>query len=147
MTIIARTLLHLPLAALVVAASACSDDAAPPAEDHTPVTYNVLVDDAAATAPYTFTAAQTVRVRLKFFNAAKDDLDDVEADHFGGLAFNPASLATVTRVTRHNYQIDVTGGTAGTGTLQVSYGHDEAARRGDFRSRARDGHRALTRGR
>ena len=66
-------------------------------------------------------------MRLKFFNAADEDLDDVESAHFGGLVFEPASLATVARVTDHNYQFDVTGGTPGTGTVQVSYGHDEAA--------------------
>ena len=31
------------------------------------------------------------------------------------------------RVTDHNYQFDVTGGTPGTGTVQVSYGHGEDA--------------------
>jgi hypothetical protein len=51
----------------------------------------------------------------------------VEGSHFGGLTFNPTSLATGTRVTGHNYQFDVTGGTAGTGTLQVSFGHSEDA--------------------
>ena len=73
------------------------------------------------------TGGQTVRVRLKFFNAADEDLDDVESEHFGGLTFDPASLATVARVTDHNYQFDVTGGTPGSGTLQVGYGHDEDA--------------------
>ena len=81
----------------------------------------------AAGAPYTFTAGQTVRVRIKFFNAEQQDLDPVEGEHFGGLTFNPVSLATVARVTAHNFQFDVTGGTAGAGTLQVGYGHDELA--------------------
>jgi hypothetical protein len=27
----------------------------------------------------------------------------------------------------HHYQFDVTGGTAGTGTLEMGYGHDELA--------------------
>jgi hypothetical protein len=120
-----RTL--LPLAALAALIAACSDNEAPPAEDHTPVSYNLLVNDIAVTAPYTFTSGQTVRVRVKFFNAAQEDLDDVESSHFGGITFNPASLATAVRLSDHHYQFDVTGGTAGTGTLQVSYGHDELA--------------------
>jgi len=33
----------------------------------------------------------------------------------------------VARVTDHNYQFDVTGGTPGTGTIVVSFGHDELA--------------------
>jgi hypothetical protein len=117
----------LPLAALAAVIAACSDNEAPPAEDHTPVSYNLLVNDVAVTAPYTFISGQTVRVRVKFFNAAQEDLDDVESSHFGGIAFNPASLATAVRLSDHHYQFDVTGGTAGTGTLQVGYGHDELA--------------------
>jgi hypothetical protein len=126
---IVRALLRLTPATLSVAmVTACGSDETQAAPDHTPVTYNVLVNDVAVSAPYTFTAGQTVRVRLKFFNAAQEDLDDVEAEHFGGLTFNPvSSLATVARVTDHNYQFDVTGGTAGTGTLRVGFGHDEVA--------------------
>jgi hypothetical protein len=115
----------LPLLAAVLAA--CSDSEAPPAEDHTPASYSLQVDDVPVSAPYTFEEGRMVRVRIKFFNAAQEDLDDVESSHFGAITFEPTSLASVVRVTGHNYQFDVTGGNAGTGTLQVSYGHDEAA--------------------
>jgi hypothetical protein len=125
MTPFSRTL--LPIAVLAAVIAACSDNEAPPAEDHTPVSYNLLVNDVAVTAPYTFTSGQMVRVRVKFFNAAQEDLDDVESSHFGGITFTPASLATAVRLSDHHYQFDVTGGTAGTGTLQVGYGHDELA--------------------
>jgi hypothetical protein len=91
------------------------------------VTYTIFVDGVETAPPLTLAGGQTVRVRLKFFNAADEDLDDVESGHFGGLAFEPASLATVARVAGHNYQFDVTGGTPGSGTVQVSYGHDEEA--------------------
>ena len=74
-------------------------------------------------------------------NAAGEDLDDVEAEHFGGLTFSPASLATVARVADHHFQFDVTGGTPGTGTVQVSYGHDEAADEITFDAGAGDGRR------
>src|ERR671914_2028684 len=93
-----------------ILAIACSDNEAPPAEGHTPVEYDILVNEVAVNAPYTFTAGQTVRVRIKFLNAAGEDLDEVEDSHFGGLTFEPASLATVVRVPDHNYQFDVTGG-------------------------------------
>lgn len=108
-------------------ATACSDNEAPPNEDHTPFSYSIQVNDVPVSTPYTFVAGQTVRVRIKFFNAAQDDLDEVEDSHFGGLTFNPASLATVVRVADRNYQFDVTGGTAGTGTLRVGYGHEATA--------------------
>jgi hypothetical protein len=108
--------------------TACSDNEAPPAEDrHTPTTYSIQVNDRPVSAPHTFVEGQTVRVRLKFFNAAQEDLDEVEESHFAGLTFQPALLATVARVPDLNYQFDVTIGSPGTGTLQVGYGHDEGA--------------------
>jgi hypothetical protein len=122
---------HRPLlwfAPLVLLAAACGgDETGPPADDHTPVSYTVFIDGIQATAPYSFIQGQTVRVRLEFFNAASEDLDDVETTHFAGLIFAPPSLATVARVTDHNYQFDVTGGTPGEGTAQVSYGHNALA--------------------
>jgi hypothetical protein len=128
MRAILRTLFRFTPAPLGVAAvAACGGTEAPSLTDHTPVTYNLLVNNVAVSAPYSFTAGQTARVRIEFFNAEQQDLDPVEGEHFGGLTFNPTSLATVTRVSSHNYQFDVTGGTAGTGTLQVGYGHDEQA--------------------
>ena len=105
----------------------CGGDETTGTEDHTPVRYELLIDGQAASVPYTFTVGQTARVQLKFFNAADEDLDDVESSHFGGLIFNPPSMATATRVTGHNYQLDVAGLDEGAGTVTVGYGHDEAA--------------------
>ena len=110
-----------------VLTTACGDNEAPPAEDHVPASYGILVNDVLASPPYTFTSGETVRVRLKFFNEAQEDLDNVEDTHYGDLTFDPTSRATVVRVADRNYQFDVTGASAGTGTLQVSYGHDAAA--------------------
>ncbi len=127
MTTVRSTLLRLAACAALPLAVACGGEETQGTEDHTPVTYTLFVDGVETAPPLTLTVGQTVRVRLKFFNAADEDLDDVEAEHFGGLTFDPASLASVARVSGHNYQFDLTGGTPGTGTVQVSYGHDEAA--------------------
>ena len=123
------------VAPFVILAAACgSDETAPPADDHTPVSYTVLINDTPAIAPYTFTTGETVRVRLKFLNAAAEDLDAVEDTHFAGLTFNPPSLATVTRVTDQHYQFDVSAAAAASGTLQVGFGHDELADETTFQS-------------
>ena len=122
-----RSLQSLVLTPLVLIAACGSDETAPATGDHTPVSYTVLINDVQVTPPFALTQGQTVRVRLKFLNAAGDDLDDVESQHFAGLTFDPASLATVARVTDHHYQFDVTGATPGTGTMQVSFGHDQLA--------------------
>jgi hypothetical protein len=118
----------IPALALLAALAACGSDESPSGtEDHTPVTYNVLLDGSETQPPFTLTQGQAVTVQLKFFNAEDEDLDIVEDEHFGGLTIDPAGLATVTRDPDHNYRFTVTGGTPGTGTVQVSYGHDEMA--------------------
>jgi hypothetical protein len=123
-----QPLFGLGIASAVLFAAGCgSDETAPPADDHTPVSYTLFIDDIPATAPYTFVQGQTVRVRLKFLNAASEDLDNIESSHFAGLTFSPGALAAVTPVTDHHYQFDVTGGAPATGTVQVSFGHDELA--------------------
>lgn len=128
MNLFHRALRGLTIAPVFVLAASCgSDETAPPADDHTPVSYTVFIDDIQATAPYTFVQGQTVRVRLKFLNAASEDLNQVESSHFAGFTVSSASLATVTRVTDHHYQFDVTGGSPGTGTVTVGFGHDELA--------------------
>jgi hypothetical protein len=108
--------------------AACSDDESPAGtEDHTPTRYSILVNGTEMQPPLTFDLNQTATVQLKFFNAEDEDLDIVGSEHFGGLTFNPATLATVTRDPDHNYRFSVTGLTVGVGTIQVSYGHDEQA--------------------
>jgi hypothetical protein len=123
-----RFLLTLVAAAMAALGSACGNgDELQPNEDHTPVSYNLLIDDQPVSPPYTFVDGETARVRIKFFNAAGEDLDSEEAGHFARLTFNPITLATAVRLDDHHYQFDVTGGTAGEGTLQVGYGHDDFA--------------------
>jgi hypothetical protein len=119
--------LRLVAGAALVFAAGCSSNETTAVDDHTPVSYTVLVDSVPAEAPFVLTQGQTVRVQLKFVNAANEDLDDVEGTHFGGLTFTPASLATVERVAGHTYRFDVTGETPGTGTVEVSFGHDAQA--------------------
>jgi hypothetical protein len=119
--------LRLAAAAALILTVACGGNETAPNEDHTPVSYSVLVDGVAATAPYSLTEGQTVRFRIKFFNAASEDLDVAEGEHFAALTFSPASLATIAPLAGHHYQFDVIGGTPGTGTVQVSYGHDALA--------------------
>jgi hypothetical protein len=128
MTILCRRpLAGLSVALMTLLTAACGGDETQAADDHTPVTYSVLINELPAGAPYTFTVGRTVRVRLKLFNAAQEDLDPVEAEHFAGLTFNPSNLVTMVRAPGHTYQFDVTGNSAGSGTMQVTYGHDEQA--------------------
>ena len=105
----------------------CGSDEVQAPGHHTPVSYAILIDSVPASAPYTLAQAQTVRVQIKFLNAEGEDLDEAEAEHFAGLTFSPASLATVERDPTHNYRFDVTGGEPGAGSLTVTFGHDEQA--------------------
>ena len=123
-----RILHHAAVASAILGLAACGDsETAPTADDHTPVSYTVLLDGTAVTAPYTLTEGQTVRVRLEFLNAAGENLDAVESEHFARVTFTPPSLATVAPVADHHFQFDVTGAAAATGTLEVGFGHDALA--------------------
>ena len=113
-------------AAAVMLVAACGGDETQPNEDHTPFSYTISVDGTPVSAPYSFSAGQTVLVRIHFLNEAGENLDDVEASHFAGLTFTPSNLATAVRRADHHFQFDVTGGSPGAGTLTVSYGHDDA---------------------
>ncbi|HEY4647587.1 MAG TPA: hypothetical protein VIG95_00720 [Gemmatimonadales bacterium] len=118
---------RISLVGALFLAAACGSDETAPVEDHTPASYNLIVNDVPQTSPYVLTAGETSRIQIKFFNAAGDDLDNVEAEHFGGLTFSPTSLASATRSADHHFQFDVTAPNVGSGTLQVSFGHDDAA--------------------
>ena len=123
---------RLLVAAVLALAMGCGGDETQPNEDHTPVSYTISIDGSPVPAPYTFAAGETVLVRITFFNAAQENLDDVEAGHFAGLTFTPPSLALATRRADHHFQFDVTGQTAGNGTMTVGYGHEDLANEVSF---------------
>jgi hypothetical protein len=96
--------------------------------DHTPTRYNLIINSVPATAPYKLKTKGTYKIQIKFFNKEDEDLDDVESEHFGGLRLSPGDIGSVTRVSDRHYQFDVvTGPNPVTGTLQVTFGHDEQA--------------------
>jgi hypothetical protein len=120
------------LAALASGALAigCSNSEAP-AEDHTPVTFSVTVNNvlvADDTVRLT-SGGQTDTVHISFFNAASENLDHAEADHYSALTFTPAANITATMDPSHHFRHGVvTTAVAGTvGTLDISYGHDALA--------------------
>jgi hypothetical protein len=114
-------------ATLLGFAAACGGDETQSNDAHTPVSYTISIDGAPASAPYHFTAGETVLVRIEFLNQAGESLDDVESSHFAGIVIQPNTLATAVRRADHHFQFDVTGGTQGTGTLIVGYGHEDTA--------------------
>src|SRR4051812_36376331 len=68
---LSRNLICLVPAVIVAVATACGGNETQAPEDHTPVSYNILVDGTAVSAPYTLVAGETARVQIKFFNAAQ----------------------------------------------------------------------------
>jgi hypothetical protein len=117
------TRLAAPLFLGVAAAAltlACSSSEAP-AEDHNPVT------DTSDTV--VFAAGTNDTVVLTFFNAANDNLNDVEAEHFSTMTFTPPDSITATRLSAHHFQQHlVIGNVAGqVGDLDIGFGHDTLA--------------------
>jgi hypothetical protein len=128
MKTLAQLLRPLAATATLTLAAACGGDETQAVEDHDPATFAILKDSAeVANAALTLTQGETVTIQFKFFNAAGEDLDDIEGSHFAGLVFTPTTLATATRVTGHNYRFEVTGGAPAAGSAVVSFGHDAEA--------------------
>lgn len=128
----ARTLkLMLATAAFAFTLAACSDDEAP-AGHSTPESVK-LFDAETHTElpqPYTLPSGMTTRVEVHFYDADGDDInDELIAEHFTSLTFDPGTFATVTSVTDAKFQRDVlvNADPAATAQLTVGYGHDEAA--------------------
>jgi hypothetical protein len=109
---------------------ACDSSESTAAEDHTPVRVELAVNGTAMTTDTLFLpAGQTVTVRVTFFNAADDNLDDVEGEHYSLLTFNPGTLATATADAAHHYShsVVVQAAAATIGTVDIGFGHDALA--------------------
>ena len=110
-----------------LAFAACGDDETGPEEDHTPHSAALFINGVDVTDGVILPAGETVRAEVRFLDEDGEVITGIE-DHFAGLTFTPSSLATVTRVVGDNFQHDVTAqADAGTGSVVVGYGHDEAA--------------------
>jgi hypothetical protein len=109
-------------------ALACSNSEAP-AEDHTPASLEINGVPVDTSDTVTFTASATDTVQLSFFNAANDNLDDVEAEHYSLLTFTPSTSITATRRASHHFRQDVVVGAVSgqTGDLDIGFGHDTLA--------------------
>jgi hypothetical protein len=122
------TLRYTSLLLAALAFTACGDDETGPEEDHTPSSAALFINGVDVTDGLILPAGEPVRVEVRFLNDAGEVITGIEDEHFAGLTFDPSTLATVTSVTGHNFQKDVTAqANAGTGTVVVGYGHDEAA--------------------
>jgi hypothetical protein len=109
----------------------CGDSTEPAHEDHTPVRFEATVNGAAVTDD-TLRLSATAgvdTVRFTFFNAADDNLDDHEADHFSLLTFTPAAgIATTVDPSHHfRHAVEVTAPAGTAGDVEVGYGHDATA--------------------
>lgn len=104
--------------------AACSSEESNAPHGHTPHSAKIFDGATELTPPFQLTAAQTVRLEVKFYAEDGDELVGLDASHVAGLTFSPTNLVTVAGVTGEPFQFDVTGGTAGSGTVTVGWGHD-----------------------
>ncbi len=113
-----------------VVVAGCSSDETTATEDHDPVSVTLSVNG--VTNPdgkLHLPEGQTVTVRATFLNAAGDNLDDVEGEHFSLLTFTPAGIATATvdPAAHYSQQVVVNAAAPATGTVMVGFGHDALA--------------------
>ena len=110
-----------------IAFAGCGDDETAPEEGHIPDAAALFVNGTDVSDGLVIPAGGTVRVEVRFIHEG-EFITDIESEHHAGLTFTPPTLATIASVTDHSFQKDVTGQSApGTGTVNVGYGHDEAA--------------------
>ncbi|HEY7683064.1 MAG TPA: hypothetical protein VH879_10510 [Gemmatimonadales bacterium] len=126
--------------AVIVSAAvsvACSDSEAP-AEDHTPVRFDVAVNLDTVTGPVDtlrLPAGPSDSVVIIFYNAGDENLDHAEAEHYSLLTFYEADGVTVaTGITstmdpshHFRHKVDLTAPAGTKGHLVIGFGHDALA--------------------
>lgn len=127
-----RTLLlsALSLGAILAGSGCNSDESTKETDEHDPTRVVFIVAGDTLTGDSLFIpAGQTVLVRGIFFNAADENLDDVEGEHWSKLSFDPGTLATAVVDVDHHFQHEVTvnGAANAKGIVDVGFGHDELA--------------------
>lgn len=108
----------------------CDSTEPTPGHDHTPEGARLVVSGVEIDEGGNLIAVegQTLRIEVEFLNAEGEEITGIEDTHHTALVFSPAGLATVVAVDGQNFSKDVTFQQgAGEGTLNVGYGHEEAA--------------------
>jgi hypothetical protein len=123
----------LPFVLLLAAVAGTGCDTEEIMGHGTPVGAQFVVGGAAAAAGITISPGQTIRIEVEFVDGNGDHLNDLEDGHYASLTFSPPSLATVALVTGEPFAFDVTAQlTAGSGFVEVGYGHSPAANESEF---------------
>jgi hypothetical protein len=123
LTLLCRTLATVLLAAGL---GSCGDESGPDENHDVPTNGKLFVGsvDVSDPGPLTIAANATVRVEVKFYNSAGEEITGINADHFARVNVTPPSLVTVNPVSGENFLKDITAGpTGGTGTYTIGYGH------------------------
>jgi hypothetical protein len=116
------------LIAALAAATACGGEETAPENHAEPASAKLFVQDTEVTPSLTLMAGQTVRIEVRYYADDGDLITGLEIEHYAGLTFSPATLATTAAVSGQRFFLDVTAqATPGTGTVMVGWGHDELA--------------------
>lgn len=123
--------LVLPVLAVSLTLTACSDSNEEPAEEgHTPASARLFIadTDTELTPDIALVAGATTRVEVRFYHD-DGDLIDIPAGHQTKITFANGAFATVASVAGEVLQRDVTvnAAAAATTTVTVGYGHDADA--------------------
>jgi hypothetical protein len=119
----------LALMVLVLGLVACGDDSSPDENHDVPADGRLFLNGSEVSdGPLGLAANQTVRVEVKFFNEAGDEITGLEDEHFTRINVLPEGLVTVSSVQGENFQKDIIAGPeGGTGTYTIGYGHTASA--------------------
>ena len=128
-----RFLITAAAIASLTVSSACSKDETGP-DEHTPISAKLFGPAGQELTPSVQLArGQTIRVEIRFYNANAALETGLEAEHYAAVVFTPAVLVTVAGVSGQRFFFDVTAqNAAGTGQVQLNFGHDAAADEASF---------------
>lgn len=113
----------LLLLSLLATQVACGGDETTP-EDHMPSSAQLFGPAGELTPNLALPRGEAIRIEVRFYDDAGDLIDGLEPEHGAALTFAPASLASVAEVSGRTMAFDVTApNAAGTGTVQVGFGH------------------------
>ena len=126
-----RMMSTMAAVAVLGAVNGCSDDETGPAGHNSPVAAMLVVDgitEVQEGETLLLAAGATAHIEVRLLDEHGDVIDGIEEHHFLKLLFSPTTLATSADVADHHFQKNVTAQAgAGTGTLDIGYGHSEAA--------------------
>src|SRR5690606_25588098 len=106
------TRLSVAIATGVLGVAACDSSESNAPHGHDPVAAKLFVNGAEVTPTIALAGGQTLRMEVRLYDDAGNQITGLEAAHQSAVSFTPATLASVQAVAGQPFQWDVTADSA-----------------------------------